>query len=630
MTDLDALSMIAAPVAGLSSAALASRAVLKYEIDNGIVTLDTLGVRKPEASNDAVTEGLEKEKTCLNFLLPWANSVLTCTMVIGYPMVIIPVFRSGIVGDYFRCAIVCLIHPIFAEVVATIQRQGKGFRYMNLQSMDRYGHLPLSLLMQPGLIECTFAFYRRFMIGMMVDPGASIVAVVLTGLEEAIMRCTMVPRDKTYRFLVNEAELGGEADKRQKQVWACSSANSMIFEIVAIISTHLTYMLFRPNRFVINLGYGATALDREMTTVSITLTALFVELAFECAIDVLAVTVEHDQGVDLDDFWKIWHRNPWAYYPDHIIICALAIFLSLWACTCSPTPIFCPSIDPCSCQGGGFSIYESQCAVLGSNGSIVGKNNISYGFNDGNSSIALTNIKEMHREEFQTFVSFVSQNSTLLVVIGFTTLCIILTFVSAHLLQASEKNREISKRNLWLEKENTRIRREIAVEQLTPNQIQLVKSGKVQFEAKLKKKYEINWRNILFERLLGSGSFGDCYLGSFFERQVAVKKMRSGMVDEAGFEAFVNEVELLIMVEHPNIVSFLGYSLRPALLIVMSFCNGASMKELYLSDILVPKEVTIRLLRHVALGMCCLHQEHNMPIIHRDIKADNILLHCEG
>ena len=46
-----------------------------------------------------------------------------------------------------------------------------------------------------------------------------------------------------------------------------------------------------------------------MTSVSITLTALFVELAFECAVDVVAVTVEHDQGVNLDDFWKIWHKS---------------------------------------------------------------------------------------------------------------------------------------------------------------------------------------------------------------------------------------------------------------------------------------------------------------------------------
>ena len=140
----------------------------------------------------------------------------------------------------------CIIHPIVAEIVAVIQRQGKGFRYMKLQGMARYIHLPLSLLMQPGLVEAVFAFYRRFMIGMMIDAGASIAAVVLTGLEEAIMRCTMVPRDNLYRSIFSDKEMTPEEEKRQRQVWACSSANTMVFEIVAIISTHLAYMLFRP------------------------------------------------------------------------------------------------------------------------------------------------------------------------------------------------------------------------------------------------------------------------------------------------------------------------------------------------------------------------------------------------
>ena len=86
------------------------------------------------------------------------------------------------------------------------------------------------------------------------------------------------------------------------------------------------------------------------------------------------------------------------------------------------------------------------------------------------------------------------------------------------------------------------------------------------------------------------------------------------MVDEAGFKAFAKEVHMLSMIQHKNIVAFLGYSLRPALLIVMSFCNGKSLTELYFSEIFVPESVTIRLLADVARGMLYLHRTRPTPM----------------
>ena len=182
-------------------------------------------------------------------------------------------------------------------------------------------------------------------------------------------------------------------------------------------------------------------------------------------------------------------------------------------------------------------------------------NATSSGNNDNNSS--LSRVKQEQQNEYKTFVGFVSENSSLLVVVGFTMVCIVLTFTMAHLFRASEKNREISRKNARLEKENERIRNEIAVEQFDEQQVQIVENGRSEIGSRLKKKYEVNWRSIVFKRLLGSGSFGDCYLGIFFDRKVAVKKMRLGMVDEAGFKAFVKEVEMLSMLEHKNLVAFL-------------------------------------------------------------------------
>ena len=61
--------------------------------------------------------------------------------------------------------------------------------------------------------------------------------------------------------------------------------------------------------------------------------------------------------------------------------------------------------------------------------------------------------------------------------------------------------------------------------------------------------------------------------------------MRCGLVDEAGFEAFAKEVIMLARLDHPNIVTFVGYSLSPVLLIVMEFVDGGKHRNslLYIS-----------------------------------------------
>ena len=139
-------------------------------------------------------------------------------------------------------------------------------------------------MMAPGLIDCILIFYRRFLIGAIMDTNFAILAIVITGVEEAIFRCSMVYRDTLLdqagvatneetgtevapEPLANEEEegvsfvFGGNDDngnddqhearleERRRQVWAVSSANAMIYEVVAIIVAHVVYV-FRENRYL--------------------------------------------------------------------------------------------------------------------------------------------------------------------------------------------------------------------------------------------------------------------------------------------------------------------------------------------------------------------------------------------
>ena len=105
--------------------------------------------------------------------------------------------------------------------------------------------------------------------------------------------------------------------------------------------------------------------------------------------------------------------------------------------------------------------------------------------------------------------------------------------------------------------------------------------------------------------------------------------MRSGLVDEKGFQAFRREVVMLSKVDHINLVTFVGYSVDPFLLIVMDFVNGGTVRDLVKNhDPTDPPsmEILMKILIGSAEGFAYLHATEPVPILHRDIKSENILV----
>ena len=105
--------------------------------------------------------------------------------------------------------------------------------------------------------------------------------------------------------------------------------------------------------------------------------------------------------------------------------------------------------------------------------------------------------------------------------------------------------------------------------------------------------------------------------------------MRSGLVDENGFKAFRKEVVMLSRVDHINIVAFMGYCIEPFLLIVMEFVSGGTLADFVENhDPADPPslETVMKILIGSATGLAYLHATEPMPILHRDVKSENILL----
>ncbi|CAA2995935.1 cysteine-rich receptor kinase 2 [Olea europaea subsp. europaea] len=128
---------------------------------------------------------------------------------------------------------------------------------------------------------------------------------------------------------------------------------------------------------------------------------------------------------------------------------------------------------------------------------------------------------------------------------------------------------------------------------------------------------------------LGQGGFGTVYKGVLQDgREIAVKRLFYNNKHRAG--DFYNEVNIISSVEHKNLVRLLGCSCSgPESLLVYEFLPNKSL-DLFIFDPSKGKalnwEKRYEIIIGTAEGLVCLHENTNTRIIHRDIKASNILL----
>lgn len=125
---------------------------------------------------------------------------------------------------------------------------------------------------------------------------------------------------------------------------------------------------------------------------------------------------------------------------------------------------------------------------------------------------------------------------------------------------------------------------------------------------------------------LASGSWGVVYKGTL---PVAIKELRNKTPES--LKLFRREMEAAFFCHHPNIVEFLGAAIkdvhsRPC--IVMELMDGNLRDFIKHKNYQLPQKVIISIALDVAKGLSYLHG-HYPPILHRDLKTDNILLKRE-
>ncbi|KAK1644100.1 hypothetical protein QYE76_061905 [Lolium multiflorum] len=157
--------------------------------------------------------------------------------------------------------------------------------------------------------------------------------------------------------------------------------------------------------------------------------------------------------------------------------------------------------------------------------------------------------------------------------------------------------------------------------------------------------WEIDLAKLDIDKQVASGTFGVVYRGTYDGEDVAVKVLDWGQEGQETKhrEAFEKEVAVWQKLDHPNVTKFVGASMGTSQLkvpakkggggapgqrccvVVVEYQHGGTLKTLLFQhrDKKLPYKKVVQLALDMARGLSYLHSK---KIVHRDVKAENMLL----
>ncbi|XP_068322416.1 G-type lectin S-receptor-like serine/threonine-protein kinase RKS1 isoform X2 [Pyrus communis] len=128
---------------------------------------------------------------------------------------------------------------------------------------------------------------------------------------------------------------------------------------------------------------------------------------------------------------------------------------------------------------------------------------------------------------------------------------------------------------------------------------------------------------------LGKGGFGSVYKGVLYNgKEVAVKRLSKN--SGQGVEEFKNEVVIIAKLQHRNLVKIIGCCVEDKeKMVIYEYVLNKSLDSFIFDETkrnLLDWTKRFEIISGIARGILYLHQDSRLRIIHRDLKASNILL----
>jgi len=133
------------------------------------------------------------------------------------------------------------------------------------------------------------------------------------------------------------------------------------------------------------------------------------------------------------------------------------------------------------------------------------------------------------------------------------------------------------------------------------------------------------------ERLIGEGGFGQVWSAvREADQRIAIKVLHLELVRSVdALTRFQRELDAIERLDHPNVVRGMGHGTltdgRPYL--ILEFIEGPSLREVIHARGALPPEETLRIVEPLCRALALAHSAN---LVHRDVKASNVILAEQG